>query len=483
MTTSAISPPPLNRTTKVLYAFGAVANVIKQRGLATFLLLFYNQVVGLPPQMVSTAIMITLVFDAIIDPAIGQISDNLRSPLGRRHPFMYVAALPVAMAFFLIWNPPNWEHGPLFAYLLICLLAIRLFDTFFELPSNALLAELTKDYDERTGIISLRSIFGVIGGLGMTLLAYRVFLRENLDGSGGVLAREGYVSYSITAALLIFTAIVVSTVATHHRIRYLSAPPSRKITLSGMAKEVAATLNNRSFVAMTLSGIFLAVSIGIKEALELYLNLYYWELPQVQLASLTMAGIIAAVVGVIIIPRLSNWLGKRTAGIIVLTTASIALVAPVVLRLLGVMPANGAPTLFPTLLTFYMVNQAAAIMTVVMISSMIADIVEDAEVKTGRRSEGLLMAADNLFRKIVSGLGVFVSGTMLAVVHFPRDAQRGQVPHEVLNHLALLYVPTTLFFFGLAIACMFLYAIDREKHEANLSALAERLDAAPLNEI
>nr|QQZ50185.1 MFS transporter [Phenylobacterium glaciei] len=115
-----------------------MANAIKARGLSTFLLIFYNQVVGLPPQMVSTAIFIALIFDAFCDPLVGQISDNFRSPWGRRHPFMYAAALPVSLAFFLIWNPLGLESGELFAYMLACLLVIRLFDTFFELPSSAL---------------------------------------------------------------------------------------------------------------------------------------------------------------------------------------------------------------------------------------------------------------------------------------------------------------------------------------------------------
>lgn len=81
--------PPITLRTKTLYGLGAAANIIKQRGITAFLLLFYNQVVGLPPAMVSTAIMIALVFDAFIDPLVGQISDNLRTPWGRRHPFMY----------------------------------------------------------------------------------------------------------------------------------------------------------------------------------------------------------------------------------------------------------------------------------------------------------------------------------------------------------------------------------------------------------
>ena len=93
---------------------------MKTSGLQLFFLLFYNQVVGLPPQMVAAAMAIALVCDGFFDPLVGQISDNFRSPWGRRHPFMYASALPMALAFFAIFNPPaGWQGVQMFAYMLI----------------------------------------------------------------------------------------------------------------------------------------------------------------------------------------------------------------------------------------------------------------------------------------------------------------------------------------------------------------------------
>ena len=94
--------PPITFRTKALYGLGAAANIIKQRGITTFLLLFYNQVVGLPSATVGLAIMIALIIDSFLDPIMGQVSDNWRSRWGRRHPFMYAAALPVALSYLLL---------------------------------------------------------------------------------------------------------------------------------------------------------------------------------------------------------------------------------------------------------------------------------------------------------------------------------------------------------------------------------------------
>ena len=99
--------PPLGWPTKIAYSLGAVSQAVKTRVISVFLLLYYNQIVGLDAALVSTLIMVTVIFDALVDPAVGQASDNFKSKLGRRHPFMYAAALPAALLFYMLWNPPT----------------------------------------------------------------------------------------------------------------------------------------------------------------------------------------------------------------------------------------------------------------------------------------------------------------------------------------------------------------------------------------
>src|SRR5215475_4569176 len=99
---------------KLFYGFGSVAYGVKDFGFGTLLLFYYNQVIGLPAGEVSFAIALVLVFDAFV----GQISDNLRTRWGRRHPLMYASAPLVATSYFFLWVPPtSWSHDALFGYL------------------------------------------------------------------------------------------------------------------------------------------------------------------------------------------------------------------------------------------------------------------------------------------------------------------------------------------------------------------------------
>ena len=120
--------------TKLIYGFGSIAFGVKDQGFSYFLLFFYNQVIGLPAIVVGSAIAIALAADAFIDPIIGQFSDNLRTRWGRRHPLMYASAIPLAVAYWFLWNPPAWDQKSLFFYLVAIAIVVRTFISLYEVP-------------------------------------------------------------------------------------------------------------------------------------------------------------------------------------------------------------------------------------------------------------------------------------------------------------------------------------------------------------
>ena len=108
-----------------------------------------------------------------------------------------------------------------------------------------------------------------------------------------------------------------------------------------------------------------------------------------------------------------------------------------------------------------------------LIAAMIADVVEDSELKTGRRSEGIFFAANSFAQKAVNGFGVVVAGQILAIIQFPTQAKPGDVPSEVLFDLAFLYVPVLMVFYLAAVAVLSIYDINREGHLNNLRLLSK----------
>ncbi len=478
--TAVIPTRRVDLATKIYYGFGAVANGAKSNGFNYLLLFYYSQVIGMPADLVSIGILIALVFDAVSDPLVGYISDNFHSRWGRRHPFMYAAGLPVAVAYYFLWSPPDWDQNSLFLYFVCMAVLIRTLITFYEIPATALVAELTDDYDQRTEMMSFRYFFGWWGGLTMAVLNYLVFLPED---KGGLEYVAGWSNYGLTASIIIFISIYVSAIGTHRHIPYLKKPPAKTLfSMRKTATELKETLSNRSFFALFISALLQAVAAGVATSLSIYFSRHFWELTSTEIGYMNLPYFLSAFIALMLAPFVSRHLGKKVGGMLVLGTAFGMAPMPYILRVLGLFPENGTDTLFWTLMVFNTVEVTLIIMSSSLIAAMIADVVEDSEVKTGRRSEGIFFAANSFAQKAVNGLGVVVAGQILAIIQFPTQAKPGEVPQGTLFDLAYIYVPVILFFYMFALIVLSLYRINRADHSENLRRLAEPvagLDPAP----
>ena len=142
-------------SSKLAFGVGQYAEGLKNTGFSLFILFYYNQVLGLSGTMAGMALFIALLFDAITDPLAGSLSDNFRSKWGRRHPFMYVSAIPLALAFVGLFSPPeSLSDIGLFAWLTIFAVLTRGAMTLYHVPHLALGAELTENFHERTRIVA-----------------------------------------------------------------------------------------------------------------------------------------------------------------------------------------------------------------------------------------------------------------------------------------------------------------------------------------
>ena len=116
--------PPLDPWTRAWYAAGQFAEGVKQEAFTLLLLFYYTAVLGLSGALAGQAILISLLFDAVTDPIMGVVSDRLESRWGRRHPFLYLSALPLGICFYLTFAPPpGLSQLELFAWLTIFLIS------------------------------------------------------------------------------------------------------------------------------------------------------------------------------------------------------------------------------------------------------------------------------------------------------------------------------------------------------------------------
>lgn len=457
------------------YGLGSVARGVAGQALSTSIVSqFLFLVMGMPALLVGAAILTSQIVDAIVDPGLGLWSDRTRGRWGRRHPFMYASALPCAAAFFALWRPPGSLGGAaLFAYVLTLLVLTRFFTAMYDIPSAALAPELSADYHDRTRLFAVRTYFAEVSGGLMLILLNVVFLRHDATHALGVLNRNGYAAWGSIASVAILVSILWSSWSTHRLIPALSVPPRRPSGVAAILGEVAGTFRNPSFVALMGAGLASSVAAGIAAALSPYLTLYFWGLSPQVAGLMLFAYAPALFFGAVYARRVGMRLGKKPALIGLSGAGLVVSLAPITLRLVGVMPPNGSPWLIVVLLADNFLGVGLGAMTAILGASMFADLAEDNAVRTGARAEGLLFALNGLIPKISTGLGAFGGSALIAAVRFPPHAQQGTVAQGVLHSLGLAYLPVAVVLSAISIFIVTFYRIDQATHESNVAALAQ----------
>lgn len=473
---SAVAPP-IGRRVRWVYGFGSVAYGVKDNGFSFLLMIFYSQVLGLSPALAGLALFLALIFDAISDPLVGFWSDSTRSRWGRRHPFMYFSALPVAVCYYFLWSPPidisNETH--LFFWLLGSTIGVRFLITLYEIPSTSLVAELTADYDDRTRLLGYRYMFGWYGGLTMHFLAFAVFLADSEAFPSGVLDPSGYSTYGLVAAIMIFLSIVISSAGLHDRIPYLHQVQVRKPRpLKQVASDLRDTLSNRNFLALFFAAVVSAVATGVSTNFNLYINTYFWEFRSADIQWITASLFVSAVVAMFLAPVMTARWDKKKSAMIVYAVAMVWFAMPVTMRLLGFWPSNDSTLLLPLMVFHQSAEVTMLVIFGIVQSSMLADIVEENELRYGRREEGLFFAARTFALKATSGVGTLLAGIILQVIQFPRGVAAGEVPAEALFKLGVIYGPVLAVLFLTALIGISFYRITRRDHADNLDIIARR---------
>src|SRR5690606_21936435 len=141
------------------------------------------------------------------------------------------------------------------------------------------------------------------------------------------------------------------------------------------------------------SAIFLYAGIGLGFAINLYFSTYFWEFTAEEIGLFAFSSLTAAILAFIVAPRLAGRFEKRSVAMLLLPAGLIFAIGPVALRLVGAFPSNESAAIFPTIFVTNILSVGLGIIANILFSSMIADVVEDAELKTGRRQEGVFFAA------------------------------------------------------------------------------------------
>ena len=469
----------LSFSTKLSQGIGAIPDTVKNWTFNTFILLYYNQVLGVDALLVSVALAVAVVFDALIDPLIASFSDNLNSRWGRRHPLMLLGSLPIGFVFFAIFVPPSsLSQVGLFCWLLTFVLLTRGFMALYFVPWAAIAAELSDDYDERTSVMSFRFAVGWTIGVGFPLFIYNFVMAATPAFPVGQLNPDSYPAMALCAAVLMTGGALLTTMLTRREIPYLRqhTTATAGFTLMGALRELLRALRNRQFALVFLIVLLSSAISGTTTNIGIYMSTYFWGLNTSDLRWFALAGLGAVLAFPLVAFVQRRWDKK----VVLLICAIIGLadgVTLVALRFLDILPHNGDPRLLMILVGMTIFGASIAVIQGIIGASVVADILDQHELQTGFRQEAMFSAALSFSGKAVSGIGIVLGGLIISAIGLPKHATPGAVPHETIAHLGFLVGICLPMLHLIPISLISRYRITREVHADIRRALAERAGA------
>ncbi len=457
---------------KVLFAFGAIQEgVVSAGGIVT--LIFYNQVLGVSPAMAGIAFAIASISDAITDPLIGTYSDQFKSRIGRRHPFIFFSALPLAVSFFFLYQPPQ-ELSAMgyFWWLTVFLVLVRVSQTFYLVPHDALGAELTDNYQERSSIFGYNAVAVSVFAASITMFAYFLIFPSTEGYENGLLNEPRYIILASAGSITIFFSVMICAVGTMNQIPHLHDTKIReKITFKKYVRELTDLITNRNYIAACLSLLTCYASLGIITVCSGYAYIYVFEIPTEDMIWGGLAKMPGMVVALPVLAFMSKFFEKKTTFIIACTWTAIMVSSPFFFGLFDLLPPPGTAAQLWVVYGPLALGFAIFPVTQIIIDSQLVDVADDHEYRTKRRSEGVIFSVRSFGNKATAGVGSALAGFGLEVIGFPENATVGGLEEATMDGLLIINGPIYLGLYLLACVFMAFYKIDKEYHARILSEL------------
>jgi Na+/melibiose symporter-like transporter len=384
--------------TKIFYGVGELGLSLKNESLNRFLMFFYTDTLRLSPTAVGLMILLSKGWDAITDPAMGYVSDTTRSRWGRRRPYVLLGALPMGVCYYLLFSPPLRSPHSLLWYMLGLSLALYTCFSIFTVPYYAWGAELARNYHDRTAVVQVRALLGLVGGVAGAAVPMMIVGRYT-DPRTGFAAMAAVIGAVIAGA----TLLPGVTVRDHGRDRLPDA--SLEHFLGGLRH----TFANRDFRVIFVTFCLMTVSAAMGTAIQLVVVKYRLQMyDRFPLFALTFG--VSLALSFPFWMALSRRLGKSRALQVGLMLGCVAPFGWVVVQ-----PGQAGAMIV------FMILAGAVTGSLTLAASQAIDVVDLDELHTGEQRAGAYFGIWAFGLKLATAVGMFLGGVLLDAVGYVPD--------------------------------------------------------------
>jgi len=442
--------PELGPGRKTVYALGDVSlNTALSAMTLVYATYFLTQYAELRPVLAGLIPLVGRAVDAVSDPLMGRISDHTSWRAGRRRPYFLIGALPFGLFFALLWlDPPLDSQVARFSYYMAIYCLFSLSMTLLSVPYLAIQPEMAVDYDARTSLNTYRSVGALIG------VAAAVLIRPLAYSFGG--GSAGFAAAGITYGALLTLPWLAVYSATFERPEFRT----RRSDV-GWIRGIRGALTHRTFVQLTSLYIMGRMAMDIAAALIILYVTHWLERPQdFELVMFLFLG--SAVLALPMWLRVAQGRDK----------ASVFIVGSLWWMVTSLVLAFIQPS-WPNWLVFVFVPIVGMGYAVVdlMPWSMVGEVIDEDDLQTGERREGLYNGLFTFVRKLGGALGVFLVMAILDLAGYQKGDEQTETARQTVRWLTA-GGPAVLL--ALAVWLARGYPLNREAHQRILAALARR---------
>lgn len=457
---------------KFSYGLGAIAYAVPYQIMASFFLFYVTAVLHVSPLIAGVIVAVSVIWDAITDPLVGHISDRTQSArFGRRHLYLIVGGIGTAIGSYLMWSiPPESSELYKVSMILMLVLFTKTTLTFYGAPYFAIGATMSEDYDERSSIQGYRATFHIIGMIIAVVGSTIVFFRSTDAYPKGQLNPEAYPAMGIAIALVTLVIALLAVVLIPKDMTQLSQQELKH--KPNVWNQALNALKNTNFRAIIVMIFLIEVGFQISISMGFHVSTYVYNLkgPQIGILGLTILGfsILSQPFWVFVSKRLEKKIALFIAMIITLIGFSGNALVFVYWEIFQL----NQPSTLQIMIGFGILAGIGNGAFMTLPFSMVADSIDQGELESGERQEGLFFGLYNFAYKAGISISILISGVLLETIGF--DSTLGIQTETTTYNLAM--VPTwLLIIIGPFIAwALYGYHINRKKHNEDLSELKRR---------
>ncbi|MDD3942845.1 MAG: MFS transporter [Sphaerochaetaceae bacterium] len=441
---------------KLAYGFGCFGQNFSYYFLSNYILFFFTDVFGILPAAAGTLLLVTKIWDGINDPLMGILVDRTRSRWGKFRPWLIFTPILFAPISIMCFSAPDLTPMGKLIWAYATYILFDMTYTASDVPYWAMSSAITANTTERNSVVVYPRFIATVAVAIATLTTLPlVHLFQDLAGGD---AARGDRGFQLTAALYGILTIACFAVTFFLVRERVVIPHTQK---RSTARNILVTLGkNKPLMLLIISGLFVNAASGAKLSTLIYYAKY-------NLGNEMLNPVVAAVnipfilIGIAVTPKIAKRYGKKTTYIILNAIFAVGSLG---------FYLSGWENLVVMLAwsCFGSIGMAAPL---VLQTSMIADTIEYAELKTGQRSEGLIFSSQTFMVKLASAFTSWITGLLLAATGFIANATQSQ------SALTGIHLIMSLFPFlacTIAIIPMFFYPLTEKKHGEILRELESR---------